>query len=410
MTKPKRTEKQASLLDELVEDFKGDPEAIMGQHGLMNELRKRVVEAMLDGEMTSHLGYRRHDRSGHGGGNSRNGHSTKKVQSKDGELELEVPRDRNSRFEPQVVRKGQRCMQGIDEVIIALYARGLSTRSIQEELKEMYGAEVSATLISNVTHSVLEEVQAWQTRALDPVYPILYFDCLFVKSRQDGSIRNQAVYLALGINLEGEKELLGMWLGETEGAKFWLNVFNELKTRGVQDCFIACVDGLKGLPEAIETVYPHTQVQLCIVHQVRNSLRYVTWKDRKRVAADLRAIYTAPTVEAARVALGAFAEHWDRQYPAIAPGWERNWERLTPFFGYPPEIRKGVYTTHAIESLNYSLRKIIQGRGAFPHDDAIRKLLYLGLKNASKKWTMPIRDWKAALNQFIILFGDRVPL
>ena len=270
----KLTKKQESLLNELLEDFKGDPESILGQHGLMNELRKRVVEAMLDGELTSHLGYRPHDPVGHGTGNSRNGYSAKKVQSKDGELELEVPRDRNSSFEPQVLRKGQRRMDGIDDVIIALYARGLSTRSIQEELKEMYGAEVSPTLISNVTHSVLEEVQDWQARALDAVYPILYFDCLFVKSRQDGSIRNKAVYLALGINLEGEKELLGMWLGETEGAKFWLNIFNELKNRGVQDCFIACVDGLRGLPEAIETVYPHTQVQLCIVHQVRNSLRF----------------------------------------------------------------------------------------------------------------------------------------
>ncbi len=406
----KLTERQESLLNELVEDFKGDTEAVMGRHGLMNQLRKRVIEAMLDGEMTSHLGYAPHDPAGNGSGNSRNGRTAKKVQSKDGELELEVPRDRNSRFEPRVIRKGQRRMDGMDEAIIALYARGLSTRGIQEELSGLYGAEVSATLISDITHSVLEEVQAWQTRPLDPVYPILYFDCLFVKSRQDGSIRNKAVYLALGINLEGEKELLGMWLGETEGAKFWLSVFNELKTRGVQDCFIACVDGLKGLPEAIETVYPYTQVQLCIVHQVRNSLRYVTWKDRKRVAADLRAIYTAPTVEAARVALGAFAEQWGKQYQAITPGWERNWERLTPFFGYPPEIRKVVYTTNAIESLNYSLRKIIKGRGAFPHDDAIRKLLYLGLKNASKKWTMPIRDWKAALNQFIILFGDRVPV
>lgn len=406
----KLTRKQESLLNELLEDFKGDPEAVMGRHGLMSQLRKRVVEAMLDGELTSHLGYALHAPAGNGSGNSRNGYSAKKVQSKDGELELEVPRDRNSSFEPQVLRKGQRRMDGMDEVIIALYARGLSTRGIQEELRELYGAEVSPTLISNVTHSVLEEVQVWQARALDPVYPIIYFDCLFVKSRQDGSIRNQAVYLALGINLEGEKELLGLWLGETEGAKFWIGVFNELKSRGVQDGFIACVDGLRGLPEAIETVYPHTQVQLCIVHQVRNSLKYVTWKDRKRVAADLRAIYTAPTLEAARAALTALTEHWGEPYPAIAPGWERNWERLTPFFGYPPQIRRVVYTTHAIESLNYSLRKIIKGRGAFPHDDAIRKLLYLGLKNASKKWTMPIGNWKAALNQFIILFGDRVPV
>ena len=366
----------------------------------MNEIRKRMVEAMLDGEMTSHLGYAPNDPAGNGSGNSRNGYSSKAVQSKDGDLDLDVRRDRNGNFEPQVVRKGQRRVDGIDDVIIALYARGLSTRGIQAELQELYGADVSATLISNVTNSVLQEVQAWQARPLDPVYPIIYFDCLFVKSRQDGSIRNKAVSLALGINMDGE----------TEGAKFWLSVFNELKTRGVEDCFIACVDGLQGLPEAIETVYPHAQVQLCIVHQVRNSLKYVNWKDRKRVAADLRAIYTAPTEALARAALEQCAEKWAEQYPAIAPSWGRNWERLTPFFAYPPAIRKVVYTTNAIESLNYTLRKIIKGRGAFPHDDAIKKLLYLGLRNASKKWTMPLRDWKAALNQFIILFGDRVPV
>ncbi len=404
------TKKQESLLNELLADFKGDTEAVMGQDGLMMALRKRVVEAMLEGEMTSHLGYEAHDPAGNGSGNSRNGRSSKKVRSKDGELALEIPRDRNGSFEPQVVRKGQRRIDGIDDRIIALYARGLSTRGIQAELMELYGAEVSPTLISNVTNSVLEEVQAWQARPLDPVYPIIYFDCLFVKSRHDGAIRNKAVYLALGINMNGEKELLGMWLAETEGAKLWLSVFNELKTRGVHDCFIACVDGLKGLPEAIETVYPHTQVQLCIVHQVRNSLKYVSWKDRKAVAADLRAIYTAPTVETASAALGQFTARWGEHYPAIAPSWERNWERLTPFFDYPPAIRKVVYTTNAVESLNYSLRQVIKGRGAFPHDDAIKKLLYLGLRNVAKKWTMPIRDWKAALNQFIILFGDRVPV
>jgi putative transposase len=406
----KLTKKQESLLNELIKDFDGDTEAVMGNDGLMMQLRKRVVEAMLEGELTSHLGYEPHDPAGNGSGNSRNGRSSKTIQSKDGAMELEVPRDRNGSFEPQVVRKGQRRIDGIDDMIIALYARGLSTRGIQEQLKELYGADVSPTLISNVTNSVLDEVHAWQARPLDPVYPIIYFDCLFVKSRQDGAIRNKAVYLALGINMEGAKELLGMWLAETEGAKFWLSVFNELKTRGVEDCFIACVDGLKGLPEAIETVYPHTQVQLCIVHQVRNGLKYVTWKDRKAVAADLRTIYTAPTLEAARDALGQVTERWGEQYPAIAPSWERNWERLTPFFGYPPAIRKVVYTTNAIESLNYSLRKVIKGRGAFPHDDAIKKLLYLALRNASKKWTMPIRDWKAALNQFIILYEDRVPV
>lgn len=406
----KLTKKQESLLNELLDDFDGDAEELLGKNGLLMQVKKRAVEAMLEGELSDHLGYKPNDPSGNGTGNSRNGRSSKKVQSKDGEIGLEIPRDRNGSFEPQVVKKGQRRIDGIDDVIISLYARGLSTRGIQAELVELYGAEVSPTLISNVTNSVLEEVQAWQARPLDPVYPIIYFDCLFVKSRQDGSMRNKAVYLALGINMDGEKELLGMWLAETEGAKFWLSVFNELKTRGVDDCFIACVDGLKGLPEAIEAVYPLTQVQLCIVHQVRNSLKYVSWKERKAVAASLRAIYTAPTQEAGHDALMQFKERWGEQFPAIAPSWERNWERLTPFFAYPPAIRKVVYTTNAIESLNYSLRKVIKGRGAFPHDDAIRKLLYLGLRNVSKKWTMPIRDWKAALNQFIILFGDRVPV
>ena len=404
------TEKQHALLDELLKDFKGDAKDLLGQHGLLKQITKRALESALEGELTGHLGYDAHHVGGRNSGNSRNGRGRKTVQTTEGDLEIQVPRDRNASFEPQIVRKRQRRLEGLDEKIIALYARGLSTREIQEELTELYGAEVSATLISNVTNSVLEDVQAWQARPLDPLYPILYFDCLFVKSRQDGPIRNKAVYLALGVNLQGEKELLGMWLAQTEGAKFWLTVFNELKARGLQDCFIACIDGLKGLPEAIEAVYPHTRVQLCIVHQVRNSLKYVSWKDRKAVAASLRCIYTAPTEEAARTALSAFADQWGGQYAAIVPSWEANWARLTPFFDYPPAIRKVVYTTNAIESLNYSLRKIIKGRGAFPHDEAIRKLLFLGLRNVAKKWTMPVRDWKAALNQFIILYGDRVPV
>lgn len=404
------TPTQKSLLDALFKDFRGDAKELLGEHGLLKRITQRALESALEGELTDHLGYSPHESAGRNSGNSRNGKSRKTLQSTAGELAIEVPRDRNGSFEPQLVRKRQRRLEGLDDKIIALYARGLSTREIGAELTELYGAEISPTLISNVTHSVLEEVQAWQARPLDAVYPILYFDCLFVKSRQEGPIRNKAVYLALGINLHGEKELLGLWMAETEGAKFWLSVFNELKTRGVDDCFIACVDGLKGLPEAIETVYPRTQVQLCIVHQVRNSLKYVTWKDRKAVAASLRTIYTAPTEAAASAALVAFTEQWGAQYSAIAPAWQKNWARLTPFFDYPPAIRKVVYTTNAIESLNYSLRKVIKGRGAFPHDDAIRKLLYLGLRNVAKKWTMPIRDWKAALNQFIILYGDRVPV
>lgn len=404
------TEKQQALLDELLKDFKGDAKDLLGQHGLIKQITKRALESALEGELTDHLGYEPNAASGKNSGNSRNGRSRKTVKTVEGDVNIEVPRDRNGSFEPQIIRKRQRRLEGLDDRIIALYARGLSTREIQDELTEMYGTEVSATLISNVTNSVLEDVQAWQARPLDRVYPVLYFDCLFVKSRQDGPVRNKAVYLALGINLQGEKELLGMWIAETEGAKFWLSVFNELKSRGVEDCFIACVDGLKGLPEAIEAVYPQTRVQLCIVHQVRNSLKYVSWKDRKAVAASLRLIYAAPTEAAARAALTAFSNQWGTQYSAIVPSWENNWDRLTAFFDYPPEVRKVIYTTNAIESLNYSLRKVIKGRGAFPHDEAIRKLLYLGLRNVAKKWTMPVRDWKAALNQFIILLGDRVPV
>ena len=291
-----------------------------------------------------------------------------------------------------------------------LYAQGQSTRAIQDTLRRLYGAEVSSTLVSEVTASVLEEVTAWQARPLERVYPIVYFDALFVKSREEGSVKTRAVYVALAIDIEGDKKVLGLWIAPTEGAVSWLTIFGELKARGMEDCFIACVDGLKGLPEAIETVFPHARVQLCVVHQVRKSLRYVPWKERKPVAGGLRSVYTAPSEEAALAALEAFERQWSEKYPAIAPLWRKDWERLAPFFDYAPAIRKVVYTTNAIESLNYSLRKIVKGRGAFPNDDAVRKLLYLGLREASKKWKRPIRDWKAALNQFVILYGDRVPI
>ncbi len=402
-------QKQDALLDELLKDY-SDPKEILGEHGLLKQLTKRVVERALEAEMREHLGYETYAAEGRGSGNSRNGKSGKTVQSESGQFEIEVPRDRNGSFEPQLVKKRQRRLEGFDDKVLSLYSRGQSTREIQSQLKDLYGVEVSPALISNVTNSVLEEVRAWQARPLSAVYPILYFDALFVKSRQEGPVKTKAVYVALGINLEGEKELLGLWIADSEGAKFWLSVFTELKTRGVADCFIACVDGLKGLPEAIETVFTHTQVQLCIVHKIRNSLRYVIWKDRKEVAADLRAIYAAPMREEAGEALERFAEKWDGRYPAISPSWRADWERLTVFFDYPPAIRKVIYTTNAIESLNYSLRKVLKNRGAFPSDESILKVLYLGMQNVAKKWSMPIRDWKAALNQFVILFGDRVPV
>lgn len=400
--------KTDALLDELLKGCR-TPQDILGEHGLLKQLTKRMVERALEAEMSDHLGYEAYAPEGRGTGNSRNGKTKKTIQSDAGQFEIEVPRDREGHFEPQIVRKRQRRLDGFDDKVLALYARGLSTREIQAQLEELYGVEVSATLISNVTDAVYEEVRAWQSRPLAAVYPILYFDALYVKSREDGPVKNKAVYLALGINLAGEKELLGLWMNETEGAKFWLSVFNDLKSRGVEDCFIACVDGLKGLPEAIEAVFPKTQVQLCIVHKVRGSLKYVPWKERKAVAADLRAIYGAATLLEAEQALERFSQRWDDKYPAITPSWRVDWQRLTVFFDYPQEVRKVVYTTNAIESLNYSMRKVLKNRGAFPNDESIMKLLFMGLKNVARKWTRPIRDWKAALNQFVILYGDRVP-
>lgn len=400
--------RQDALLDELLQDCK-EPKDILGKHGLLDQLTKRLVERALGAEMTDHLGYEPHAAEGRGSGNSRNGKGRKQVQSTVGEFEIEVPRDRNGTFEPRLVPKRHRRIAGFDDKVLALYARGLSTREIQAELVELYGVDVSAGLISNVTDAVWEDVRAWQGRPLSSVYPILYFDALFVKTRQEGPVQTKAVYMALGVNLEGEKELLGLWMSESEGSKFWLSVFNDLRNRGVRDCFVACVDGLKGLPEAIEAVFPKTQVQLCIVHKVRNALKYVGWKERKAVAVDLRAIYSAPTVSEAQAALEQFAQRWDGKYPAISPSWRADWNRLTVLFDYPPEIRKVIYTTNAIESLNYSFRKILKNRGAFPNDESILKLIYLAMRNIAKRWTLPIRDWKAALNQFVILFGDRVP-
>jgi putative transposase len=401
--------KHDALLDALLKDYT-DPKDILGEHGLLKQLTKRVIERALAVELTEHLGYAPHVRQERDGTNCRNGAGKKTVQTETGQFAIEVPRDRDGSFEPQLVKKRQRRLEGFDDKVLALYARGLSTREIQAHLEELYDVEVSPTLISNVTDAVSDEVRAWQARPLASVYPILYFDALFVKSRQEGPAQTKAVYVALGITVDGEKELLGLWLNESEGAKFWLSVFTELKNRGVEDCFIACVDGLKGLPEAIETVFPKTHVQLCIVHKVRNSLKYVPWKDRKAVAADLRAIYAAATLPEAEQALERFAERWDIKYPSISPSWLADWDRLTVFFDYPPAIRRVVYTTNAVESVNYTLRKRLKTRGTFPNDESIMKVLYLALQNVAKKWTRPIRDWKAALNQFVVLFGERVPV
>lgn len=396
------------LIDQLLAGYQ-KPEDILGEHGLLKQLTKAVVERALQAEMAAHLGHDKHEPIANTAGNARNGTSRKTLKGEFGELPIEIPRDRQGSFEPLLVPKHQTRWTGFDDKILSLYGRGMTVREIQGHLEEMYGTEVSPSLISSVTDAVMDEVKAWQSRPLDALYPIVYMDCIHVKVRDNGAVRVKAVYLALGIKLDGEKELLGIWIAQTEGAKFWLQVVTELKNRGVQDIFIACVDGLKGFPEAIETVFPKTAVQLCIVHMVRYSLNYVGWKLRKEVAADLRAIYTAATADEAERQLADFENKWDKDYPAIGQSWRRNWARITPFFDYPPEIRKVIYTTNAIESLNMSLRKVTKNRGSFPTDEALLKLFYLAIQNISKKWTMPIRDWKAALNRFTIQFDDRMP-
>jgi putative transposase len=395
------------MLDELLKGK--DREEILGKEGLLKELTKRLVERALQGEMTAHLGYEKHAPEGRNSGNSRNGTTAKHVIGESGEMQIEVPRDRNGEFEPQLVPKGQRRLPEFDEKVIALYARGMTTREIQGHLHELYGVEVSPALISAVTDAVLDDVQAWQSRPLEPVYPIVYLDAIHLKLRASGHVQTQAVYLALGITLAGEKDLLGLWVGESEGAKFWMNVLTELKNRGVQDILIASVDGLKGFPDAIAALYPQTEVQLCIVHMVRNSLRYVSWKERKTVARDLRAIYTAPTAEAAQIALAEFGQKWDGRFPSISRSWRERWENVIPFFAYPPEIRKVIYTTNAVESINAAIRKVTKKRGAFPTPESVRKVLYLAIRKASEHWNRPVQDWVAALNHFAIVFEGRVP-
>jgi len=369
-------------------------------------LTKVTVEAALNAELDEHLGYDKHAQSTNA--NNRNGKSRKTVKTEAGQFELETPRDRDGSFEPQLVQKGQTRFTSMDDKILSLYAKGMTTREIVATFKEMYGADVSSTLISRVTDAVIERVVEWQSRPLDPVYPIVYLDCIVLKIRQDKQVINKSVYLALGVTMEGHKELLGMWISENEGAKFWLNVLTELQNRGLQDILIACVDGLKGFPDAINSAYPNTRIQLCIVHMVRNSVRYVPWKDYKSVTADLKRIYQSATEDEALLALDQFSEHWDAKYPQISRSWRSHWHNLNTLFSYPPEIRKAIYTTNAIESLNSVIRKAIKKRKLFPTDDSAKKVVFLAIMDASKKWTMPIRNWKPALNHFMIEFDERL--
>src|SRR5215475_2986151 len=388
------------LLDQLLANYK-KPEDLTGEDGLFKQLKKALIERALGAELTEHLGYEKGDPAGRGSGNSRNGASSKTLLSEDGEIEIAVPRDRAGSFEPQLIAKGQTRFDGFDEKILSLYARGMTVREIQGHLLELYGAEVSPDLISRVTDAVLDEVREWQNRPLDAVYPVVFFDALRVKIRDESVVRNKAIYLALALDCEGHKHVLGLWIEQTEGAKFWLRVMNELKNRGVEDLLFTVVDGLKGFPDAITAVFPRTIVQTCIVHLIRHSLRFVSWQDRKQLLPALRAVCRAETAEIAELRLGEFEALWGKKYPAIAPAWRRAWNEVVPFFAYPPQIRKMIYTTNAIESLHRGLRKIIKTRGAFPSDEAATKLLYLALRNLGVHWR-PAIEWRAAYAQFVI--------
>lgn len=408
MTKSKGNQKNIdpTLLRSLLEQAEGQD--LFGQDGFFQQLKVSLANSMLEGELDHHLGYDKHDKGSKPTENRRNSHYPKSVLSPSKTLNLSIPRDREGSFEPQIIPKGVRRFAGFDDKVISMYARGMTVREIQEHLYEIYGTEVSPELISNVTDKVIDEVVAWQNRPLEELYPIVYLDCIHVKARDHHTVLNKAVYLAAAITIDGKKEVLGLWISKNEGAKFWMQVVTEIKNRGVSDILIACVDGLKGFEEAINSIFPYTTVQLCIVHLIRNSLRFVPWKDRKIVATDLKAIYSAPSETAAQQALTVVKQKWDDKYPTISDIWQRNWSQIVPCLAFPEFIKKAIYTTNIVEAINRQIRKIIKNKGVFPNDDAIKKSLFLALKNAEKKWTMPIKNWPLALNQFSILFPDRV--
>lgn len=395
------------LLDELLAGARSE-EGVTGPGGLLAQLTKRLVERALEVELTDHLGYEPHQEPPGGAGNTRNGSTPKTLITEQGEVRIDTPRDRKGTFEPRIVKKRQRRFEGFDDKILALYSRGLSTRDIEAHLAEIYGVSVGRDLISRVTDAVMDDARAWQTRPLDDVYPVVFLDALVLRIRDGGSVQRKACYLALAITMDGEREVLGMWFQDTEGAKFWMQVLSELKNRGVRDILICCVDGLKGFPEAIEAVYPATTVQTCIVHLLRQSLRYVPRRQYDQVVKDLRPIYTAVNADAALAALEAFEDKWGSQIPVIGQAWRNSWEYITPFLAFEPEVRRVVYTTNAIEALNRQLRKAIKTKGSFPSEDAARKLVYLAIQNAAPQWTRT-RSWTKALLAFKIQFGDRLP-
>jgi len=391
-----------STLDQLLSDR--DPKDVFNKDGLFDELKKALAERILNAELDDHLG----EQAAEGRRNHRNGHSTKRVITETAKLDIRVPRDREGTFDPKLIARYQRRFPGFDEKIVSMYARGMSVRDIQGHLLDLYGLDVSPDLVSTVTDAVLETVAEWQNRPLEASYPLVFFDALRVKIRDEGLVRNKAVYIALGVQADGTKDILGLWIENTEGAKFWLRVMNELKNRGVGDVLIAVVDGLKGFPEAINAVFPLAIVQTCIVHLIRHSMDFASWKDRKILAGELKVIYRAKDADAAKTALDAFdAGPWGRKYPAIAQSWRRNWERVIPFFAFPDAVRRIIYTTNAIEALNAKLRRAVRARGHFPTDDAAMKLLFLVLRETAREWKMPPREWFEAKTQFAIMFDER---
>lgn len=407
------------LIDDLMKNYNpANPEELIGKNGLLNQLKKALIEKAMNTEMDMHLGYSKNDAIGRNNNlnelrdsnNYRNGYSSKNIITDNNEkISISTPRDRNGDFEPIIIPKHERRFSGFDDKIISMYGRGMTISEIQGHLKDIYQVDVSNEFISNITDAVIEEVEIWQNRPIDKTYPVIFLDAIHIKAKEDNRIINKAVYLALAINMEGRKEILGFWVGKNEGAKFWMGILSELKNRGLEDVFIFCCDGLKGLPDAINSVFPQSQIQLCIVHMVRNSLKFVPYKDRKKVADDLKNIYNAVNCENAEKELNIFKENWDNKYPTISDIWKRNWNEIIPFLAYPPEIRKAIYTTNAIESINFTIRKIIKNKQLFPNDNSIKKILYLTLNNISKKWSMPIANWTGALNQFAIIFTDRFP-
>ncbi|MDR2596994.1 MAG: IS256 family transposase [Treponema sp.] len=409
----KKEKKEKDIIDQLLDniDFHGlTQDEVVGQGGLIKQLTGRILQRALEAEMTEHLGYEKNSNAGDNSGNNRNGHTEKTVLLENQSTTIEVPRDRNGTFEPVIIPKHEKRVPLFNDQIISIYSFGMSDRDIKAHLEKIYNVEVSPDLISRVTNAVIDEVREWQNRPLEKSYPIIYLDALRIRGKEDGKSCMKSVYIALAVDFEGKKEVLGLWIAENEGAKFWMGVLTELKNRGVQDILIACMDGLTGFPEAVRSVYPNTRVQLCIVHMVRNSTKFVSYKDLKKVCADLKAVYSAPGEEAGHDALEDFGKKWNDKYPMIYQSWLRHWEDLSEFFKYPPEIRRAIYTTNAVESLNYQLRKVTKNRSTFSTDDAILKILYLAIRNASKKWTMPVREWGQALNQFAIEFGkERVP-